>query len=158
MSQNIETFISIGLVLVLGFVIRLPIVLGRTSDGWIAFWEISQQQGRGLHCGALDAVIEGFRGYPKLQYCLISRFPRELWSVAGNVLNIGYDCLAIILVCGASKLVFSTIGVAQGRLGPNPEVWVSLLYATTTILLQMTGRLRSVKPRRLDGFFSRYTA
>jgi len=149
-----EELVPIGLVLVFSFLIRLSFVLGHTSDEWVTWWVIFQQQGKWLHYDVPDSLIEGFFGYPKLQYYLISRFPQKLWGIIGNISNIGYDCFAIVLVYYLSTIFFSNLETSEIIFGIRPAMWVALLYSTTPILLPVTGRLKGVKARTLGGLFS----
>jgi len=149
----VDLFNSILLIL-FSFLIRLPFVLAHTSDEWITWCIIDQQHGRKLHYDITDSVFEGYFATPKLQYYFISRFPKRLWSFVGNLLNIVYDCIAVLLVYFLSSLFFSHYTYTVDTYVMKPAMWVALLYSTTPILLPVTARLKGIKARTLGNLLS----
>jgi hypothetical protein len=149
-----DILLNLIILLVFSFLIRLPFILSHSSDEWVTWWMISKQNGRSLQYQVSDSVLPGEMGAPKLQYYLISLFPKRLWGIMGNGLNILYDCISVILVYLISFYLLSANGASTRELIIEPAMWVALLYSTTPILLPVTGRLKGVKARTLGGLFS----
>ena len=142
------------LVLLLSFVIRIPFVLSDSSDEWMTWWIIRQQQGRKLHYDVYDSLIDGYMALPKLQYFLVSCFPEKYWGIIGNGLNVLYDLISILLVYSVSSIIFSAWQISPKNFIISPAAWVALLYSTTPILLPITARLSGIKARTLGGLLS----
>lgn len=98
-----------------------------------------------------DSLIDGCHAYPPLQYFLISRFPKKYWALVGNLSNIAYDSVAIVI----AYLVATWSCFAMGYVNPGQlGLWVGVLYATAPLLLPVTARVSGIKAQTQGSLLS----
>lgn len=135
------------LLIILTVVIRLPFIMTENSDDWATFYRIKKQKGhRWPHYDLDDSLVEGFLGAPRLQYYLVSFFPERLWGVVGNVLNIVYELMSVLITYALAFWIFDLVRIDNAGL---MALYAALLFTTSPVLFSITPRLTGVKARTL---------
>ena len=134
---------------ILAFVIRIVFIRKGTSDSWLVNYSISGQIKNWLNYKAYNSQIIGFQGSAKLQYFIVSKFPYKFRYLFGNILNISYDLLVMLM------LYFMASNLLINEENKNLILAIILaIYATSPILLPVTARLTGVKARTFGGLLS----
>lgn len=126
--------------------------MGNSSDELFTWWAIqNQRKGKFINYEAKDSIIKGVIASPSLQYYIVSKFLKKHWGIAGNLLNVIYDCITIALVY---IITLFLLGNYENGFSFPPHLWAVLIFSTTPILLPINARLSGIKARTLGGLLS----
>ena len=136
------------LLFIFAFVIRILLLCPNSSDNWLVWYSVRNQNKPWLNHAAYNSCIEGTMGSPKLQYYIVSLFPHKYQTLAGNFLNIAYDLIVL------ATLYVLSFAMSEGSNQRVTAFLVAVVYATAPILLPPTARLTGVKARTLGGLLA----
>ncbi len=145
------------LIIFFSFLLRFIFLINDTSnwsDDSVHLWNIRTRKKIGNlwgHNVADISVFRGKRGYPPLGSYIISLFPKKYWGKVGRFLNIFYDCLLIIFCYLLSVYFLDLNSLGSGFSVPG---LLTLIIATSPVLLPLTSRMTSLGTRSLGLLFS----
>jgi len=146
---------GLALVLLIGFILRLPFSFYGASDEYSHMWMIKQRKKfRNLYKDNVDnSLIEGYRGYPPLSHYIISLFSERYWLLVGRLLNLLYDLIATIIVYYIASFLFENAWHLSLKGVISAPTAAALLYATSPIFYPVTARLRGIGGRTMGNMF-----
>ncbi len=146
--------VDIILLVLFNFLIRMIYFSTKSTDEYGALWIIKQSAKSGFNYQVENSIPNGYFGYPRFPHWVVSHFPEKYWNIAGRVLNILYDCIAIVIIYFVilSCLKYGWVQVPKPY--GNLPFYIALLYGTTPILFPVTARLKSFAGRTIGGLFS----
>jgi len=144
-------FFSIALA-VFTFAIRMPFWLVDCGDEATTWWIINRHKDLNrIDYEVPDSLIDGPHAYPPLQYFLISRFPKKYWALIGNVSNIAYDSIAVVLAYLITTWSSKAMGYENFR---QIGLWTAALYACAPLLLPVNARVSGIKAQTQGSLLS----
>ncbi len=154
-----NVILDLGILVLFSFLLRMIFFAtptGPDSDDVNHLWrtrQIRRKRSFLKDFEAGDSVTEGYHASPPLPSLIVSFFPERHWLLAGKLLNISYDCLAVILA-----YLFSAYLFGEYLYSGNPRIpafYSALIFSTMPVFFAITGsRLTSFGGRTLGLFFN----
>ncbi len=145
---------ELALLLALSFFLRIPFVLGASSDTFIHQWLIqkSVKNRFGKHT-AYNSFVTGDFPYPSLPHYIVSLMPQRHWLLSAHILNIVYDCLNVAVFYFLAKFLFTnTWPISIDNTDQlSFHFLAALIYTTSPILFPVNARLKSIGGRTFGG-------
>ncbi len=139
-------FIALGLIF--GFIIRLPLLLMKSSDRLSGFTRIKwQKNSKWITHELPDSLIKGSSPRPVLVPYIISRLPERIWYPATVFFNIIPDLIVSVLVYISVFYLLDNNSILEISKIREISFMAMLLFLTQPILLPVNARMKACNGR-----------